>query len=118
MTYCVAIRPGAGLVFLSDSRTNAGVDQISTFRKLTLFERKGERVMVLMTPGNLALTQAVRSHLIEGVSETEGIWAARTMFDAARCVGDAVRAVYHREASALREHDVSFNINLIFGGQI
>lgn len=118
MTYCVAIRPDAGLVFLADSRTNAGVDHIGTFRKLTLFERPGDRVMVLMTAGNLALSQAVRSALTEGVAADQGVWAARNMFEAARCVGDAVREVFHREAAALREHDVSFNINLIFGGQI
>ncbi len=118
MTYCVAIRPDAGLVFLADSRTNAGVDQISTFRKLTLFERPGERVMVLLTAGNLALSQAVRSLLTEGVGDTEGLWAASSMFEAARCVGDAVREVFRREGAILHEHEVGFNISLIFGGQI
>src|SRR5690606_36253677 len=118
MTYCVAIRPDAGLVFLADSRTNAGVDQVSTFRKLTLFERPGDRVMVLMTAGNLALSQAVRSLLIEGVQEAEGLWGARNMHEAALCVGAAVRTIYQREGAALREHDVPFNISLIFGGQI
>ena len=63
MTYCVAIRLDAGLVFLSDSRTNAGVDQISTFRKMHIFEVPGERVMVLLTAGNLAVSQAVASGL-------------------------------------------------------
>lgn len=118
MTYCVAIRPDAGLVFLADSRTNAGVDQISTFRKLTLFERPGDRVMVLMTAGNLSLSQAVRTLLTEEVGESEGLWGARNMHEAAQCVGNAVRAVYHREGVALREHDVGFNVSLIFGGQI
>jgi len=118
MTYCVAIRPDSGLVFLADSRTNAGVDQVSTFRKLSVFERPGERVMVLMSAGNLALSQAVRSLLSEGISETEGVWAAPTMFDAARRVGEAVREVYRREAHILQAHDVSFNISLLLGGQI
>lgn len=118
MTYCVAIRPDAGLVFLADSRTNAGVDQVSTFRKLTLFERPGDRVMVLLTAGNLALSQAVCSVLTEGVKESEGLWGAGNMHEAALCVGAAVRAVYQREGAALREHDVPFNISLIFGGQI
>lgn len=118
MTYCVAIRPDAGLVFLADSRTNAGVDQVSTFRKLTLFERPGDRVMVLMTAGNLSLSQAVRTLLTEGIGESDGVWAARNMHEAAQCVGEAVRTVYRRESLALREHDVSFNISLILGGQI
>lgn len=118
MTYCVAIRPDAGLVFLADSRTNAGVDQISTFRKLTLFERPGDRVIVLMSAGNLSLSQAVRGVLTERVSETEGLWAVPTLWEAAVCVGEAVRTVYHREAASLRQHDVSFNVNLILGGQI
>jgi len=60
MTYCVAMKLDRGMVFLSDSRTNAGVDQISTFRKMTVFEHPGERLMVLLSAGNLAITQAVR----------------------------------------------------------
>lgn len=118
MTYCVAIRPDAGLVFLADSRTNAGVDQVSTFRKLTLFERPGERVLVLMTAGNLALSQEVCSLLTEGVSDTEKLWGAANMHEAARCVGEAVREVFRREASALQAHDVGFNLNILLGGQI
>ncbi|GAA5236054.1 proteasome-type protease [Verticiella sediminum] len=118
MTYCVAVRPDAGLVFLSDSRTNAGVDQISTFRKMTVFEHPGERVMVLMTAGNLAISQAVRSLLTEGVDDARNLWTVSSMFEAAQVVGEAVRAVYQREADTLREHDVHFNISLILGGQI
>ena len=63
MTYCVAMRLNAGLVFLSDSRTNAGMDQISTFRKMTVYEKAGERVLVLLSAGNLAITQAVKQLL-------------------------------------------------------
>ena len=63
MTYCVAMRLNAGLVFLSDSRTNAGLDQISTFRKMTIYEREGDRVLVLLSAGNLAITQAVKQVL-------------------------------------------------------
>ncbi len=118
MTYCVAIRTDAGLVFLADSRTNAGVDQISTFRKLTVLEHTGERMLVLLTAGNLSLSQAVLSVLTEGVTADQGIWAARNLFEAARCVGDAVRLVYQREIDALRAHHVDFNISLILGGQI
>lgn len=119
MTYCVAARLDSGLVFLSDSRTNAGVDQISVFRKMTVFERPGERMMVLMTSGNLAVSQAVLNALARQHDEGgETVWNAPDMFEATRRVGAAVRAVYHREAEALHEQGVDFNVSLIFGGQI
>lgn len=118
MTYCVAIHTEAGLVFLADSRTNAGVDHISTFRKLTVFERPGERLIALMTAGNLSLSQSVISEITEGVGESDGIWAARNMYEAARIVGEAVRTVYRREIEAFDAHHVDFNISLIIGGQI
>jgi putative proteasome-type protease len=119
MTYCVAARVQTGLVFLADSRTNAGVDQISVFRKLSVFERPGERVMVLMTSGNLAVSQSVVNMLSMHDSADPGsIWNAPTLFDAARIVGDAVRAVHRRDAAALHDQGVEFNISLIFGGQI
>src|SRR5690349_12224043 len=83
MTYCVGMLLDAGLVFLSDSRTNAGVDQISTFRKVTVFERPGERVMVLLTAGNLAISQAVVNVLNEHAQNaaTPSIWGAKNMFE-------------------------------------
>ncbi|OZI31993.1 peptidase [Bordetella genomosp. 10] len=119
MTYCVAARLRDGLVFLSDSRTNAGVDQISVFRKLTVFERPGERVMVLMTSGNLAVSQAVVNLLSMPDSEhPASIWRAANMFEATRLVGEAVRQVHKRDAEALHDQGVEFNVNLIFGGQI
>ena len=95
MTYCVAMRLDEGLVFLSaDSRTNAGVDQIGTFRKMMVFERPGERVMCLLSAGNLAVTQAVRELLEEMVSaEGKSIWNATSIYEAVQLVGDAVRAV-------------------------
>ena len=70
MTYCVGMRLNAGLVFLSDSRTNAGMDQISTFRKMTVFEKEGDRVLVILSAGNLAITQAVKQLL--GAETIEG----------------------------------------------
>ena len=123
MTYCVAMRLQAGLVFLSDSRTNAGLDQISTFRKMTIYEREGDRVLVLLSAGNLAITQAVKqllsSETIEGTQgEAITIWTAKSMFDVARIVGSAVRKVYARDADALKKHGIDFNCNLIIGGQI
>src|SRR5215204_1641293 len=103
MTYCVGIKLNAGLVFLSDSRTNAGVDHISTFRKMIVYEQPGDRVMVLLSAGNLSISQSVREILqIEELREARGmgedggdsppitIWNAKSMFDAARVLGSAV----------------------------
>ncbi len=124
MTYCVAIKLDAGLVFLSDSRTNAGLDQISTFRKMIVYEKPDDRFMVLLSAGNLSISQSVREILqIEQLKETEDsdpitIWNAKSMFDAARVLGSAVRHVYDRDAQALKQSGVDFNVSLIFGGQI
>jgi putative proteasome-type protease len=117
MTYCVGLRLNAGMVFLADSRTNAGVDQIGTFRKLTVFERPGERVMVLLTSGNLGVTQSVRQLLMEQ-GEGLSVWDAPTMYDAVTRVGEAVRKVYDRDAKHLQDMGIEFNCTLIFGGQI
>ncbi len=123
MTYCVAMRLNAGLVFLSDSRTNAGMDQISTFRKMTVYEKADDRVLVVLTAGNLAITQAVKQLLnhetIEGPDgDRVSIWTATTLFDVARIVGSAVRKVHARDAEALKDHGIDFNCSLIVGGQI
>ncbi|HEY8047695.1 MAG TPA: peptidase, partial [Ramlibacter sp.] len=124
MTYCVGIKLNAGLVFLSDSRTNAGVDNISTYRKMIVYEKPGDRFMVLLSAGNLSIAQSVREILqVEQLNEgnaDEGltIWNAKSMFDAARVLGNAVRHVYDRDAKALDRNGVEFNVNLIFGGQV
>ena len=124
MTYCVGIKLNAGLVFLSDSRTNAGVDHISTYRKMLVYERPGDRFMVLLTAGNLSISQSVREILqVEHLKDPEAtepitIWNARSMFDAARVLGQAVRRVYDRDAQSLKHAGVEFNVALIFGGQI
>jgi len=124
MTYCVGIKINAGLVFLSDSRTNAGVDHISTFRKMIVYEQPGERTMVLLSAGNLSISQSVREILqIEEIDGGEGqpgttIWNAHSMFDAARVLGSAVRRVYARDAQALQNAGVDFNVTFILGGQI
>jgi len=119
MTYCVGMRLDAGLVFLSDSRTNAGVDQIGTFRKLSVFEKPGERVMVMMTAGNLSISQSVRQ-LVNEFTSTAGhtVWNAPNMYEAARVLGEAVRTVHERDARALGDFGIDFNISIIFGGQI
>jgi putative proteasome-type protease len=120
MTYCVGILLDAGMVFLADSRTNAGVDQISTFRKVSVFERPGDRVMVLMSAGNLAISQALNNSLRERAEALDGetLFTAPNMFAAAQHVGDVLREVYRRDADALKEHNIEFNASLIFGGQI
>jgi putative proteasome-type protease len=124
MTYCVGIKLKAGLVFLSDSRTNAGLDQISTFRKTIVYENPGDRFMVLLSAGNLSISQSVREILqIEQLQEDPGqepitIWNAKSMFDAARILGRAVRHVYERDGASLKAAGVEFNVSLIFGGQI
>ncbi|MBK9246046.1 MAG: proteasome-type protease [Burkholderiales bacterium] len=119
MTYCVAMRLNAGLVFLSDSRTNAGVDQISTFRKMTVFEHPGERLMVLLSAGNLAITQAVRQIVCERTGpHDDSLWNAKSMFEAVRVVGEAVREVRTRDSVALKDAGIEFACSFIFGGQI
>ena len=126
MTYCVGIKLNAGLVFLSDSRTNAGVDHISTFRKMIVYEQPGDRVMVLLSAGNLSISQSVREILqIEELRDSRNpgaapvtIWNATSMFDAARVLGSAVRHVYDRDAEALKHAGVEFNVTFIFGGQV
>ena len=124
MTYCVAIKLNAGLVFLSDSRTNAGLDQISSFRKMMIYERPGDRFMVLLSAGNLSISQSVREILqTEQLVDRDGsdpitIWNARSMFDAARVLGSAVRHVHERDGAALKRSGVDFNVSMVFGGQI
>jgi putative proteasome-type protease len=121
MTYCVAMLLDTGMVFLSDSRTNAGVDRISTFRKTTVFKQPGERVLVLQSAGNLAITQAVTSRLRDKLASADAaasLLACHSMFAAAQCVGDALREVFVHDSEALREFAVDFNASFILGGQI
>jgi putative proteasome-type protease len=110
-----------GLVFASDSRTNAGVDHISTYRKMRIWQRDGERVLVLMSAGNLAITQAVASVLdqqIRGENAERSLMLAESLYDCAVRVGQAVRDVHARDAKALKESGVDFNVSLVLGGQI
>lgn len=123
MTYCVGIKLDAGLVFLSDSRTNAGLDQISTFRKMMVYERPGDRFMVLLSAGNLSISQSVRELLQVEKLDVPGappmtIWNAPSMFDAVRVLGSAVRRVYEQDGPSLKQAGVDFNASMIFGGQI
>ena len=123
MTYCVGIRLDAGLVFLSDSRTNAGLDQISTYRKMIIYEDVGDRFMVLLSAGNLSVSQSVREllqveKLDNGDDEPITIWNAKSMFDATRVLGATVRRVYEQDGPSLKAAGIDFNASMIFGGQI
>jgi putative proteasome-type protease len=126
MTYCVGLHLREGLVLLSDTRTNAGVDNISTFGKTYLEEVPGERAVALLAAGNLAVTQAVWNRLLEGVSIPDewGGSAVHTlrdvpnMFHAAQLVGAAVRAVWRADGPALQGQGVGFDVSLLLGGQI
>jgi putative proteasome-type protease len=127
MTYCIGIRLNAGLVFLSDSRTNAGLDQISIFRKMIVYEKPGDRFMTLLSAGNLSISQSVREILQieslpnrtpEGDDAPITIWNATSMFDAARVLGAAVRRVYENDGPSLKNNGMDFVASFIFGGQI
>lgn len=119
MTYCIAMRVDAGLVFLSDSRTNAGIDQVSTFRKMTVYENPGSRVIVLMSAGNLSISQAAQQILDEQAATQErNIWTVSSMHEVAGLVGAAVRTVFERDAKMFKEFGIDFNSAIIVGGQI
>ncbi len=120
MTYCIGIMLDAGLVFASDSRTHAGVDNFASFCKMTVFERAGDRVIVLLSSGNLAGTQAVISVLKQRNARDAGpiSGARRSMFDAAMLASDAMRDVDRRDGQHLAASDVRFNASFILGGQI
>ncbi len=123
MTYCVGIKLDAGLVFLSDSRTNAGLDQISTYRKMMVYEKPDDRFMVLLSAGNLSISQSVREilqveKLDNGDEPPITIWNATSMFDAVRVLGSAVRRIYEQDGPSLKKSGIDFNASMIFGGQI
>jgi putative proteasome-type protease len=122
MTYAVALRLERGLVFAADTRTNAGVDNIAQYKKLQLWRKPGDRVLVMMSAGNLAVTQTVVSLLNEPLSnpesETPNLLNAANMYRAARVVGDAIREARRVDGPALEASKLGFNTHFIFGGQI
>src|SRR5213075_236133 len=121
MTYCVGVMLDKGMIFASDSRTNAGMDNIAKFCKMTVFERRGDRVIVLLSSGNLAGTQAVIGVLNQRCVAVDGaanLWSARTMFDVAMLVADAMRDIERRDGEYLQQNEVGFNASFILGGQI
>ncbi|NJO53530.1 MAG: peptidase [Bacteroidales bacterium] len=123
MTYCCGLLVCDGLVMIADTRTNAGLDNVSTFRKLHVFERPGERVMGLASAGNLSISQSVVSLLSEGIEnfdtgERETLISAPTMFQGAQRIGKAIRMVHSLYAAGLEESNLAFDVSFLFGGQI
>jgi putative proteasome-type protease len=121
MTYCVAMNLDAGLIFASDSRTNAGVDQIARFSKMRIFARDGHRVIVTLSSGNLSITQNALNTLdlrARGGDNLLHLWNAPSMFDVARLIGDAVREVKNRDGAYLAQNNIDCSANFLVGGQI
>jgi putative proteasome-type protease len=121
MTYCIGVMLDKGMIFASDSRTNAGVDNIAKFCKMTVFERRGNRVIIMLSSGNLAGTQAVIGILNQRCAAGDAIinlWNAPTMFDVAVLAADAMRDIERRDGEYLQENEIDFNASFIVGGQI
>ena len=121
MTYCVAMSLDAGMIFASDSRTNAGVDQIARFSKMRVFSREGDRVVVALSSGNLSLTQNALSMVEQRGRAVDGamhLWNATSMFDIARLIGDALREVKTRDGPYLQQNNIDSHANFIVGGQV
>jgi putative proteasome-type protease len=123
MTYCVGISVREGLVMIADTRTNAGIDNIATFRKLHVIEEPGERIMGVCTSGNLSVSQAVLSYVQEGLEnpatgEIDTLKTAPSMFKAAQLIGRAIRTVYDVDGKSLEDHHSKFDVSMLFGGQI
>jgi len=119
MTYCVGVKLEEGLIFASDSRTHAGVDNYASFCKMSVFERAGDRVLVLLSSGGLAATQTVINVLRRrAAAEPPHLWSVASMFDAANLVADAMRDIERRDAPFLEDGGLKFNASFILGGQI
>lgn len=121
MTYCVGILLKSGIVMASDSRTHAGVDNFAQFCKMSVFERAGDRAVVLLSSGNLAGTQAVISTLKQRAEAGDGqpnVYTVRTMFDFVTLVSDAVRDIGRRDRPFLEKSELKFDASFIVGGQI
>ena len=118
MTYCVGIITKDGLVMASDSRSNAGLDQVNVCKKMHVFERSGDRVFVLMTSGSLSCSQSIVTLLGRDFEAGEGLAAAETFYDAARVVGRQMRRVAAVDRKALARDNYSFNVHCLLAGQI
>jgi putative proteasome-type protease len=118
MTYCLGIITKFGLVMASDSRTNAGYDQVNTCRKMYTFVTEGERVFVLLASGSLSCTQSVITLLRREFDKGEGLAQATSLYDAARIIGNEVRRVGEIDRPALERDDYKFNVHFLLGGQV
>lgn len=123
MTYCVGILVREGLVMIADTRSNAGLDNIATFRKLQTFEIPGERSLMLATAGNLAVSQSVVNFLVEGLEnpdtgEIETLNDMPSMFKSAQFVGRAIRAVHRVDGDSLEQQTLGFDVSMLLGGQV
>jgi putative proteasome-type protease len=118
VTYCVGIWTRHGLVMASDSRTNAGHDQVNIARKMHIFSQPGERVFVLLSSGSLSCTQSIITLLQRDFDQGKGLAKAPSLYDAARIIGEQVRRVSDMDREALERDEFKFNVNLILGGQV
>jgi len=121
MTYCVAMALDAGMIFASDSRTNAGVDHIARFSKMRVFRQDGERLIVSLSSGNLSITQNALSMMEQRIRAGEAqmhMMNAPSMFDVARLLGDALREVKSRDGAYLMQNNIEASANFIVGGQV
>jgi putative proteasome-type protease len=118
MTYCLGIVTKYGLLMASDSRTNAGYDQVNVCRKMHTFVQPGERVFVLLSSGSLSCTQSILTLLRRDFDKGKGLACANSMYDAARAVGEQVRRVSDLDRAALEKDNYKFNVNVILGGQV
>src|SRR5437660_9430624 len=118
MTYCLGIVTKHGLVMASDSRTNAGTDQVSVSRKMFMFQKPGDRVFVVLTSGGLSLSQSVLTRLEADFQKGEGLAKVSSMYEAARVAGEQVRKVRGVDRDALEQDDYHFNVHLLLGGQV
>jgi putative proteasome-type protease len=120
MTYCVALKLNEGMVFASDSRTNAGLDQVSSFKKMRNFFNRGDRAIIILSSGNLSVTQNAINLLEQRSSQQEirNIWNVKSMFDVATLLGECLREVRDRESVFLSQSNIDSSVNFIVGGQI
>jgi putative proteasome-type protease len=118
VTYCLGIATREGLVLASDSRTNAGFDQVNTCRKMYRFVQPGERVFVILTSGSLSISQSVITLLGDDFDSGRGLAQANSLYDAARIVGDCVRRISDIDRASLERDSFSFNVHLLLGGQV
>lgn len=118
MTYCLAIKLNSGLVFAGDTRTNAGVDRVATYRKLFSFGNGTTHAITLLCSGNLATTQALVEMIGRSCAQADGLYSDKSLFDTARRVGNVLVGLITEAQSRPGNQGIDFGANLILGGQI